>query len=187
MTLSKIIRPVVAVAVLMLTASAAAAQSYPIDRGSMVLGGTASFTSSGGEAFENSSGDRSNVLLINPFGMYFVVPGLALGGQVLLRSYSGSSSTTLGVGPSAAYYFGGPESRVYPYLSAAVAYEWVTSVDPDRNRLLVGGAAGVALMLSQAVAVLVEAGYDVETFSFGESSMNANHFRLEAGIGAFIF
>jgi hypothetical protein len=180
-------------ALILLAASAAPAlaQTYAIDRGSIVLDGTVSYTSQGGDLYESADGDRLNTALLNPSVMYFISPGLAIGGDLYVEriSVSDASLTTLGIGPAISYYFGEPESTVYPFVSANVVYANLSSDFGDASGFGVAFGGGAAFMLSRAVGLVAEAEYMLESLEIdgvGEST-DGNTFRLGLGIAAFLF
>lgn len=184
-------RYLVAFTLSLLIPSAAAAQDYAIDRGSMVLGGSVSWSSSGGELYENADGDRVNSLLLNPQVMYFVTPGFALGGDLLVERVSQGEfdATTIAVGPAASYFFGGPESSIYPFVGATVGYASTSSSGADASGIAFGGAAGAAFMLSRSVALTGAATYRVQNLSVDQvdESFTGNAFALQIGVEAFLF
>jgi len=96
------------------------AQDYATDKGSFLIGGTASLSSSGSD-FEDG---RTTALLLRPSAQYFVIPGLAIGGTVgwAYASFDESSLSTLSVGPRLSYFFGRSEQKIYPFVSASVGY-----------------------------------------------------------------
>lgn len=180
-------------ALILLVASAvpALAQTYAIDRGSVVLDGTVSYTSQGGDLYESGGGDRVNTALLNPSVMYFISPGLAVGGDLYVEriSVSDASVTTLGIGPAVSYYFGEPESTAYPFLSASVLYTTLNSEFADATGFGIAFGGGAAFMLSRAVALVGEAEYILESLSVDgfDDSADGNTFRLGLGIAAFLF
>src|SRR5690606_21219063 len=92
-------------------------QEYAVDRGSVLMGGSASFTNTGSD----DSDERTSRLLLQPRAQYFVAKGLAIGGSVTLSRYADDddSSTTVGIGPQVSYYFGAAQrQRAYPFVSA---------------------------------------------------------------------
>jgi len=169
----------------------ASAQEYPVDRGSMVLGGSVSWTSSGGDLYENSDGDRLNSLLLNPEVMYFVMPGLAIGGELYVEraSQGDFDATTIAVGPQISYYFGGPTSSVYPFLSAMVGYADMSSDAFDASGLAFGFTGGAAFMLSRSVALTAGATYQLQNLSVDQldESVDSNAFALQLGVQAFLY
>ncbi|MBI5324180.1 MAG: hypothetical protein HZB41_02685 [Ignavibacteriae bacterium] len=74
-------------------------QNFAIDKGAMIIGGTAGFTSEGSEG----SSDRTNVLYLNPVFDYFIVQNLFIGGSISLVA---SEGTIFSIGPEIGYAFG---------------------------------------------------------------------------------
>lgn len=169
----------------------ASAQDYAIDRGSFVLDGTVSFSSDGGELYENLEGDRRNTVLLNPSALYFVAPGVALGGELLLQyaSQGDFSATTIGVGPEIAYFIGEADSSVYPFLAASVSYVSLSSEVFDASGIGFGLNAGAAFMLTRSVAISASVGYDLQNLSVDQAdeTFSGNSFRMELGVAAFLF
>lgn len=172
-------------------ASPALGQDYATDKGAWILGGSVSYASDGGELYENAEGDRLNTALVNPRALYFVSPGLAIGGQVVVQhtSQGDASFTTLGLGPEVAYYFGGPESTVYPFVAGNVAYATISSDGFDASGFGFGFGAGAAFMLSRSVALTAGGEYTIDNLSVDQvdESFTGNSFRLELGVSAFLF
>lgn len=141
-----------------------AAQDYAIDRGAVILGGSVSWSTSGGDLYENSEGDRYNSLLLNPRLLYFVTPGLAVGGDVYVESASRGDFdvTTIAAGPAVAYFFGGAESTVYPFVSGMIGYGKTSTSGLDGSGLVFGAGAGAAFMLSESVALTAGGTYRIE-------------------------
>lgn len=171
-------------------ASPALAQDYAIDQGSVVLGGTVSFSSQGGDLYEGFDGDRLNTLLLNPSALFFVSPGLAVGGDVYVQrvSQGDASLTTLGIGPEVRYYFGDAASTTYPFIGASIDYASLSSDDgDDATGFGYGAAAGLAFMLSPTVALTAEVDYSRSNLSFDSIDIDGNEIRLELGISAFLY
>lgn len=172
-------------------ASPALAQEYAIDKGSWVLDGTISFTSSGGELNENAQGDRLNSASLAPSVLYFVAPGLALGGtlDVGYSSQGDFSATTIGIGPEIAYFFGAPESSVYPFVASRVGYFSLSTEGFDASGITFGFGAGVSAMLSPSVALIIQGTYNVRNVSVDQlnETFSGNQFGLSMGVAAFLF
>lgn len=153
------------------------AQSYAIDRGSLLVGGSAGFTSSG------SDGDDSRLsqLLVNPQIQYFVTRGLAFGGEITVHrtSFDDSSGTYYGGGPSMMYFFGGDERPVYPYLSANL--QLLRS--GDENVFGYRAAGGAIVMLVDAVGVNGSLYYQ----AMEDDISSSDTYGLALGIAAFVF
>lgn len=173
----------------LLLAPGALAQSYPIDKGSYLLGGTVSFTSQGDD---DDDGERLTTLELNPSFAYFVTPGLALGADMFYvsREFIGRSSTSTGIGPQLAYYFGGPTSKSYPFLAVGVSY---TSMDFGVTYSGFGAdlSGGMVFMVARNVGLTTEAFYQVLSLSadtdFGDDEFSTNAIGIRGGVTAFIF
>jgi hypothetical protein len=147
--------------------STARAQSFAVDRGVWQIGGSASFSSSGGD-----SGERTTALSLAPRLGFFVFPGLALGAMLPLHYVSESlgHSTGYGVGPELTYYFGRGSRRLYPYVGVSALLQWTTQKysypdDPTTRTSTFRGQvyeanAGAAALLARNVAVTGEAFYE---------------------------
>ena len=175
---------VLSVIVLPCTSSGGAAG--PVDKGSISLGGAACFASAGGELHGD---DRMTTIALNPSVLYFVVGGLAIGGEVrFTRMSSGDESdTSWGVGPKLAYFFfGGTDSPVHPFVAASYDYsravDWYTASE-------ITCAAGAAFMVARNVALTGEAFYAIESSRAdgADASLDGDVFGLRLGIATFIF
>lgn len=170
-------------------------QESAIDRGSIILGGQVGFSSIGGDQFA----DRQNAIVISPNVQFFVVPHLAVGGNVRLAyiSGSGASIAQYGIGPRLGYYFGAPESRVYPFVAVTVAMDRVDfgepptpgALAPDQTVLRFQPAAGASFMVGDEVAITGQLFYrltsnDVEGAA---SSVDTNEIGLDFGVTVFVF
>ena len=173
------------------------AQSYPIDKGSSLLGGTISFSSQGGDLFTgDGDNDRLTSVSVNPTFGYFVTPGLALGGDVQFQkdSQGDFSSTSIGIGPSIAYYFGQPATRTFPFISATVGYTY-TSLSYDSgvfgsqgiNGYQFGVSGGLSHMIARNVALTGALFYQNQTFTEDGESASGDAYGFRGGVTAFIF
>ena len=169
----------------LLLTPAVLAQSYPVDKGSYLLGGTVSFTSEGGDFVSVGSDDRRTTLSINPRFALFVTPGLALGAAVSYSrtSIADAAATSFGIGPELAYFFGDAASEIYPFLAAGVSY---TSLDIGSRSLSGFGvdfAGGVVFMVARNVGLTAEAFYQTSSLS----ELDSDAFGIRGGVTAFIF
>ena len=82
----------------MVTASAA---ENPIDKGSIVLGGTIYFQNQSGDLYENMDGDALTTIAGNPSLGYFISPSILVGADVAFISMSQGDDdlTAFGIGP----------------------------------------------------------------------------------------
>jgi len=155
----------------------ASAQSYPVDRGSWIVGGSASLTS-------RSTGfndERQTSLLINPEAQYFVIPNLAVGGSagIFFFSFDDDSETSVFLGPAVSYYIGGPNRRLYPFVSGTVRFD-VEEFTDSATLLLEGGGA---YMVARNVALTGTLFYNAQLEDMGDQ----NSFGLRFGVSAFVF
>lgn len=158
------------------------AQDYAIDKGSFLVSGSLNFSSSGSGRDDN----RSTVLSINPDFSYFVTSGLAIGASASVSRFSSGddSATSFGVGPRIAYYFGGPTSTLFPFVSAGVNYsdtEGLSALGADL-------AAGAVIMIARNVGLNGEAFYQTARFSRDDGSeFSRNSFGIRGGVTVFVF
>lgn len=176
---------------LFLAAVPLSAQQGPIDRGSMILGGSVGFSSSGGDLYEDAEGERLNAILLNPQALFFVSSGLAVGGELLVeRQTQGDfESTSLAVGPSVAYFFGDNESSAYPFIRGTVGYASVTTSGLDGSGFAFAGSAGVAFMLTRSVAITASGTYRLDNVSIDQfdDTYSGDIISLLIGVEAFVF
>lgn len=161
------------------------AQTYAMDRGSLVLGGQVSFTSYG-------PGDEGawSELILTPSVHYFVVPGLSIGAFGALRRVDPPAGDAItgqyGGGAQVSYYFGGPGRAWYPYVSGAAGVHRHRTA--GRTTVEYSAAGGVVLMLSRAVGLNGQLYYSMGR---GESDdgarMDTESFGFALGVSAFVF
>ena len=161
-----------------------AAQTAALEHGSMLIGGTA-----GAQWFDEGHADNSIQVIVLPRLEYFVLNGLAVGGEIGL-SYGKQgdvSSTGLSLGPAITYYMV-QEGKLHPYVRATATYvrsKFSTS-DESTSGTEWTGAAGLLLMLVDAV------GLDAQLFvSRADSPIperdDVKSAGLRLGISAFVF
>lgn len=149
----------------MLAAAALSAQTYEMDRGVWVAGGSASFSH-----LDRATGGGTTTWQLYPRIGYFVIPGLVVDLSINYAHTSdpGVSSTSYGAGPGLAYYFLRRPSKLHPYVAATASWgrtEW-DAADPavvltSQTYSAWFGSAGLALMVARNVAVTGD-------FYFGE-------------------
>lgn len=76
-------------------------RSEATDKGAMLVSGTFSFSSKGGDLYEGFDDDRLTTIAIVPSLFYFISPGLGVGGDLSFnRLYQRDfSAHVLGIGP----------------------------------------------------------------------------------------
>ena len=172
------------------------AQGSPTGKGSWIISGNAGLSS------QKVDGADATTTSINiaPSGLYFVSPGVAVGGTVSFGYLTNPSvsSTSFGVGPTIRYYFGDRTGKTLPFVSARVAPTW-TSNDPKNSTsesttstgLEVEGTIGFTHLLVPHVGITGEAYYTYLDFSSDRGSLHATQsasaFGLRFGVTAFVF
>jgi len=201
----------VAVLFSFLVSGLSSAQDHPIDPGVFGLDGTVSFRSQGGDIYSvEGSDDRQTTASIEPAGFYFIAPGIAVGGQLRLArsSQDVATSTTLGIGPSALYYFGEPDAEVLPFVGANLlllrrsssvdlgSVDLGPGIEPidlgEEDITLTGVAfdiqAGFTYMLARNVGVTTAAFFLYERLGGDiEETLSGNTVGVQVGITAFVF
>ena len=117
--------------------------------------------------------------------------GFGIGGEVILsRTKQGDDdATSVGVGPTLAYYFGDAGSNIRPFVQAGASYVSLSGDFLDASGWGIGGGGGLAFMLSETVALTLEGVYEIQNISVDEfdEDVDGDEFRIEAGIAAFLF
>lgn len=185
-------------------APAPADPTYPVARGTRLLGGSAGVT---------RSDDATSAFLAPQVGV-FVVDGLALSLDLNVSHFRSTSpavefdgfivrdeetvrSTSIGAGPGVAYYFRGPGAPVYPFVSGDVAIAYRTSsfsigdFNDDSVELQGGVAAGVMVPVARNVGLQAQAFYQAFDFGRGSEFEGVSSFRdvygLSVGFTTFIY
>jgi hypothetical protein len=188
--------PIVGVA-LLLASHSLNAQNSPISRGTWLLGGTGSFHSA------KDIGNKSSAFVIDlsPKVGYFIVPHLAVSANLRLGVVTDSldHSTDWGVGPGVAYYFGKPQARFFPYLTARTLFLWSVSGANDSsassalrswNESWLLGAGGTA-MVAKNVGFTAELFYQHDHFGAvldQQSTANSSvQYGVNLGVAVFVF
>jgi len=182
-------------AITLLFAGAIMAAETPIDKGSMIIGGTAYFMNQSGDLYE-SGGEALATIAIAPTVGYFVAPNIMIGGKIDFLSWSrgGISHTYWTAGPVVGYYFNLDQTRteakgaIYPYLLAFFMYGQESN-SSGADLMAYGGQGGAMFMLSNAVGV--EAGVRFQSESYkpegADESTTGTTLMVGAGITAFLW
>ena len=86
-------------------------------RGSVLIGGSISFLSQGGDFYEIFDNDRLNTILVQPTILYFIIPNLSLGASIgyRLQAQGDFNLETFSVGPRLGLFIG-TNSGLLPFL-----------------------------------------------------------------------
>jgi len=186
--------------VIILAYSLTFSQSFPTDKGSKLVAGEFSYSSSGGDSNENSDGDRDISIDLGSSISYFLSPGLALGADFLFgRSSQGDNSVTMwGIGPRLSYFIGGNHAvstvkgTTYPFLTVSFVYV-KGGYDYGDNESSVSGnvigfGGGIMHMLSESVGLYGNVSYSIENMKWeDEDSESGNEFGISAGLSFFLY
>ena len=145
----KPIRCCITVLGVLLASSLAHAQpTWGLDKGSILIGGSASYYEAGGEVQSFSTAKSWDLF---PSAYYCVSPNFAVGGALLLSSETRSgfeSSTLAGVGPGLMAFFADSTSAVYPFVGLNLFYAFLSRENMNSSSGTLRSMHGYALELS---------------------------------------
>lgn len=164
-------------------------QDYAADRGAFIVGGAASFSSSGGELYQQT-GKRTTSATIIPSIDYFLLPNFFVGATV---QYSGVKEGDLrghsiGAGPEVGYVFAKRESKILPVVSVGYLYtkNKVNVTDlyfPGTSSSEFDFAAGVIVPVQKHIGVTFGAVYRLQKIEHE----SGNVFALTLGINGLLY
>ncbi len=190
---------IISLLILLFSMSAYAADG-PIDQGSMIIEGGGYLQVSGGDRYKIGEDNQLTMLFMPSIG-YFVVPGLMIGAQFQLEIFSAGdySATTIGFGPTLAYFFNMDsdskkiKGALYPYMKAFFLYSqysWDYPYGDGTNKLLtIGGQSGFMYMISKSVAADLNVLFKIDTFDDEGDSITESGtvFQIGFGFTAFVW
>jgi hypothetical protein len=162
---------------------------FAVDKGSVLVGGSVSFT------LNRVNGITSTQFIFNPQALVFVIPNLGVGGSVqfISISSSGFTQTLIGIGPTLAYYFGDKSSSAYPFLRGGFLYTSTSSGGSSSSitGTIIDFAGGVTIMASKSVGIELGVFLQIinqsQTFSGRTFNSDSGSAGVRAGVSAFIF
>ncbi|HPG39553.1 MAG TPA: hypothetical protein PLP19_00155 [bacterium] len=145
---------------ILITSTCIFAQQYAIDKGAVIMSGTTTFSSYGGDLYERS-GDRMTTLTIAPALNKFVGKNIFIGAALAYSKMSrgDNSSTTLGVGPTIGYAIGDAKSTNYPFLGVGISYYSVGDEDDSTGGHDIKLSSGIIISSHKHIGIIIEAGY----------------------------
>lgn len=190
--------PVLAIALAVTIACASSAIAQPgwaLDKGSVAIGGTASYSVAGGEV---QGFNKKSTASLTPYAYWFTSQNVAFGGELYLENTSrdqGESSTTLGIGPSALFTFADSSLSWYPFLQTTALLAWISQSSPyTTTASTVSGtgfglelAGGGTYMIGRQVGITALLYYQVQWFTVDSESRRGNQYGLRLGLTGFIF
>lgn len=160
-------------------------QEYAVDKSASFLAGTASFSSQGGDLFENNGDRLTNLTLASSYN-YFVAKNIFIGGALSysLMSQGDNSYHTLGIGPSVGYAFGETKSKNYPFIAGGISYNTMGDDDDSISGTDIRLGGGMILCIREHLGIVIEAGYHLMSLSHKDwdESQSGNIFTIGVGI-----
>lgn len=143
--------------------------SAAFPRGTQLVSGVLSFSSQGGDLYENFDGDGITTVSIVPSVFYFVTPSIGIGGDLSLtrQSQGDFSNTVWGAGPKAGYFFNSGSSTI-PYVAVGWNYLSIGASNGDESESEGGTRwkfAGGVLLRRDHLGIVMELGYSRDSFS----------------------
>lgn len=134
------------------------AQSYPVDQGVFIVGGSGSLFTRKLDVGRGED-ERITTFSVSPDVQYFVIPNLAAGGLLsfFYRNFDGDTDSALLLGPKLSYYFGGGDRTLYPFVSAQLLFDVENISDTSQLSLEGGGAYMIAKNVALTGALVFSA------------------------------
>jgi hypothetical protein len=168
---------------------------WALDKGSVAIGGHASFGIAGGMV--QGFNDKTTVDL-SPFAYYLTSSNIGIGGLVYVNSSSredGESSTTMGVGPSLLLAFADSSYSWYPFLQLSALWASASEKSPyvETGQVKTGSgfalefAGGGTYMLGRHVGINVQGYYQIQWITVDAETNTGKQYGLRVGFTGFIF
>jgi len=150
---------------------------------------------SAGRSHDNLAGDQTHIG-VQPTGLVFVTPNLAIGAGIALSYTDNSSghSYSYGLGPTARYYFGTQDPKWLPFVGASVTPQWLheqvkviigstsQTLDANLRSLAFDGSVGLTRLVVEHVGVTGEAYYTNSQLSGGSRLVGGGRHAYDAGL-----
>ena len=170
---------------MLLSMHAFAQKSYPVDKGVMMIAGSMSYVSQAGEIRDN---ERMTLLTVQPSLRYFIIPNFCAGASIFYDrfTYSDNTITTWRIGPILQYYFGGRDTKNYPYVGTGYTYYSFTDSYKQQNVHITGG---IAMLIARNVAATLSARYTIESRKpeYLDETLSGNTLSFCLGLATFIY
>lgn len=184
-------RIILSILLLSFSATFAFSQDYAVDKGGFILSGTGSFTSQGGDLYEDFEGNRLSTFSLTSAANYFVVRNVFIGAGVAYTrvSQGEDSMSTIGVGPTVGYAFGKAEGKSYPYIATGIQFYSVGANDETISGTSILVSAGIIFSIKKHIGLVLEIGYNFQTLKHEDwaESESGNAFVVSIGIAGLIF
>ncbi|WP_297100160.1 outer membrane beta-barrel protein [uncultured Draconibacterium sp.] len=189
------LKPLLFAFALLVSTSSLFAQEFAVDKGATFISGVASFTSQGGELFEDYDGNNASTFNLSPSVNYFVGKNFFIGGglEFAHEKQGDYKSNNIGLGPQIGYAFGNEKSTAFPYFDIGLRY-YGMSVDYGSGNSEGSGTdiflgAGIVVPVKSHLGITFEAGYHMMDINEKESdtSYSGNIFAIGIGIVGLLF
>jgi len=165
-------------------------QEYALDKGATFISGIGSFTSSGGDLFEDGDNNKLIMLSLSPSFNHFITNNFFIGGGFELSNQKQGdfSTNSIGIGPQIGYAVGNSSSTVFPYFSAGLRYYTITADYGSLGDTNVSGTDiilgfGVLVPIRTHLGLAIEGGYHILDLKEKDSDSSASGNILSIGIG----
>jgi hypothetical protein len=166
------------------------AQENPVDKGAMMIGGSAGFNMAGGDLNKDMDGKKVTTYWVNPFALYFIMPGFGVGADVgyTKTSQGDYSLSSLGIGPTVAYFLG--TGNILPFVSASYLYGSTTVKHSPEYKYTNGDIlfkAGIFKMLNSKVALTFAGFYQLQSQKDkdADKAVKGNVIGVDIGLSVF--
>jgi hypothetical protein len=158
-------------------------QEFAVDKGAVIIAGTASFTSEGGDLYEYN-GERLTTFSIAPTFVYFLATNIGLGGSVAYTSTSRGDNSyhTLGIGPTIGYFIGNASSTTFPYIAAGIQYYTAGNGSSISGTDIVLGG-GVICPVKEHIGITINVGYHMMSLKPEGANESTSGNIIAVGIG----
>ncbi len=167
------------------------AQEYAIDKKAMIISGSGSILSQGGDLYETPQNEKVTIISLSPTINYFVFKNLFVGCGIefYTESQGKDNSNSIGIGPQIGYAFGGPQSKVIPYIDLGIRYyktkQYYGSLIGDfkmsGSDVLFG--FGVIVPVNTYIGLILEGGYQLIRLKNKEYDIGNSGNTLSIGVG----
>ncbi len=159
------------------------AQDYAVDTRAVLVSGTGSFCSQGGDLYE-ADGDRLHTVSVTSSINYFLAPHIFAGGTLGFTHMSLGEDDyhTINLGPTLGYALGDAQSSMFPFFAAGVNYTSMGDEDTiSGTDIRLGG--GLILAPKTHLGVIIEIGYHILTLTHDDWDESRSGNTIMVGVG----
>jgi hypothetical protein len=155
-------------------------------KGTIELGGSLGFSSTTSVSNGQSASNSMSTFMIEPYFGYFVSNGFELGffPSLTTQSYSGNSSTSLGIYLAPAWNFD-MRSNLFPFLEGRIGYNSYSSGGSSSGGLAWGLKGGVKVKIGGSSLFNLALSYDQITYNPSGWTGGRNGYNIFAINGGF--